>query len=385
MVLAVCCLACGDPAARDGGAPQPLDAGEDAGASRVDAGAPADADADAGAYVPEQYVDVREVDGLSLPDAIGSRTLPLLVRFAADARQPLPVVIWEHAGGYNPTGHRLGAEWSRTLARAGYLVVHIGHVAPSAQQLVELCRAAGLTLRSECVDLSLQPGGTLDEELDLNIFSSVAVARPADVRQALDALPQLAQRLAALEGITLDARRVAVAGWSGGSQAPTQLAGALRHVSASLPAYRDVDPRPVAFVALSPQGPGYSGYFAPDGGPSSWDAVRGPMLVVTGDSDEKPANTLTGPVRRLAYEHMPAGDKHLWYSHLADPLIAHGSFNLGALGESDPELLALTDGLAAVVVGFLDAKVKGLPEAQAWLSSDAPAATAPGLIDWLHP
>lgn len=353
----------------------PLDASAEQ-ALRDGGSADAGASPDAG-YVREQYVDLQRFDGLQLPRASGGRTLPMTVRWAADAPQPLPIVIWEHGGGYNPTGDRLSSDWGFTLARAGYFVIHLAHVPPNAAQLVEMCREVGVTDAGECVDLSLDGGA--DEETDANVFSSIAVARPTDVQRLIDGLATLAARVQQ-QGVTLDTTRVAVAGWSGGSQAPMQLAGALRTVSASLQEYATPDARPIAFVALSPQGPGYSGFFD-----TSWDTVRGPLLVATGEHDEKPANTLTGAIRRLAYDHLPAGgDKHLWYSRLDDPGIAHGSFNLGDLGSSDPELAALSTGLEAVVVGFCDAYVKGRPDAKAWLSGTGPTATAPGLIDWEH-
>ncbi|MBL8957869.1 MAG: hypothetical protein JNK82_44250 [Myxococcaceae bacterium] len=356
-----------DGGARDGGA---RDGGARDGGAPPDGGAPID-----GGYVGADYGDLRVFDGLNLPAASGGRTLPMRVRWSAQAPQPMPIVIWEHGGGYDPDGHRLSSEWSRTFAKAGYFVVHLAHVAPDAAQLTAMCAEVGVTDPAECDDLSLD--GMLDEETEANVFSSIAVARPTDVRRLLDGLPTLASRVLQQQGVVLDIDRVAVAGWSGGSQAPMQLAGALRTVSASLPAFASPDARPVAFVAISPQGPGYSGFFD-----TSWAGARGPLLVVTGEHDEKPANTLTGAVRRLAYDNLPPGQKHLWYSNIDDPGIAHGSFNLGDQGSTDPELMALSAGLTAVVVGFCDAYVKADPAALSWLAGTGPTAASPGLIEW---
>jgi len=316
-----------------------------------------------------QYPDLAEVTDLVLRNAPGGRQLPMLVRYPRNAAGPLPVVLWEHAGGYSQNGHEGGVAWSETFAHAGYIVVHVAHLAPSPNQLETLCDHVGITDPAECVDLSIS-GHDPDEES--NVFASIGVTRPADTRHLLDRLGFIARKFFDETGIEMDTSRVAVAGWSGGSQSSMALAGAARALSASLPDYRDPDSRPLAFIAMSPQGPGYSSFYADDTG-TSWDDVEGPMLVMTGDGDEKPANDMTGADRRLAYDYMPAGDKYLWYSTLEHEDVKHSTFNLEDATSSEADLVALSAALTSTAVAFVDAFVRDDAAAADWLASDDPA------------
>lgn len=332
---------------------------------------------------PRAFQDIREVVGMNLEGAIGGRTLPVLIRYPADAREPLPVVVWAHAGGWSATGHRSGDAWSASLARAGYAVVHVAHVPPTRAQLDAICVTVGITRRAECEDLSLTGDHDGDGTATRNTFEAIGVGRAADTRLVLDRLGGIADRFTTQTSVRLDTARVTVAGWSGGSQNPMGLAGAARDLSATLSRYTNPDPRPVAFIAISPQGPGYSGFFATAMG-SSWDAVRGPTLVMTGDGDEKPANTLTGPIRRRAFELMPTGQKYLFYSRVQNPDIAHGDFNLGGAMSGDARRVALAESLVSVALAFLDAHVRGEAGALRWLAADDARAGVSGDADWVR-
>lgn len=319
---------------------------------------------------------VETLEGLSVT-SVGGREISALLRFSPDALQPLPVVIWSHGGSYDANGHLAGTRWSVRLAMAGYAVIHVAHAAPTREQLRQICDLVGIDDPDECVDLSLTGG----EDPDGNPFTSSGVARPGDVLAVLDTLPQLAARLSERSGVMLDVDSVAVAGWSAGSQAPLQLAGARRSLSATLSDFAVSDPRPDAFLAISPQGPGYSGFYA-DEAQSSWDEVRGPTLVMTGDGDEKEANDLTGPVRRQAFENMAAGDKYLFYSTSTDPDIAHGTYNLGVDSPNDG-IERLQAGLVSAALAFLDAHLRDRPEAQLWLGGQDAVGVTQGNAEWL--
>jgi hypothetical protein len=206
------------------------------------------------------------------------------------------------------------------------------------------------------------------------------VVRPADAGRVLDTLGEIATRLAAM-GVTVDTSRVGVTGWSGGSQDPIVLAGAVRNLGALAP-YAAPDTRPRAFFGLSPQGPGRAGFVASDTA-SSWDLVRGPVLIATGDGDEKPDNPETGPHRREAWEHMPAGDKWLFYSTIDDPGISHDDFALSGIMSGDPDREALAAGLQSVAIAFLDAYVRDDAAARRWLDSDDARVIVNGRADWL--
>jgi hypothetical protein len=324
---------------------------------------------------PRAFTDLRELDEPVLPGAIGGRTLPLLIRYAADATGALPVLYWSHGGTYNNTGDQEGARWGRAFARAGYLVIHVGHVAPNRAQLDAICAEVGVPA-AQCIDENIGPG---DEDA-APTFSSIGVVRPADAARVLDSLGEIATRLATI-GVTIDTGRVAVTGWSGGSQDPIAHAGAVRHLGA-LPRYAAPDARPRAFFGLSPQGPPYAGFLATDT-VSSWDLVRGPMLIATGDGDEKPDSPMTGPIRRQAWEHMPPGDKWMFYSTIDDPEITHDDFALSGLMSGDADREALAAGLQSVAIAFLDAYVRDDADARRWLDSDDARVVMSGRVEWL--
>lgn len=334
------------------------------------------------AYTPA----VTASDFTTLPDftitsSVADRTLPVLIRYPTDATAPLGVVLWAHGGAWSNNSQNSNEDWSTVLAEAGYAVVHWSTVAPDDDQLAQMCIDAGVTDPTLCDDLSLAPEAGEDDQGD-NPFNAIAIARPGDGRTILDALPGFAAQFEGA-GIEVDFSRPVVAGWSGGSQVALQLAGATRDLAESLPPWSDPSDVPVAFIALSPQGPGFRGFYAADDG-TSWDAVRGATLVVTGDCDEKVANDLTGPIRREAYENMPAGDKRLLYSTLPKSDEAkHATFNLDGLASEDDDVLALTDALISLVVAFTDAHAREDAPAQDWLDRDDVLTMVDGSGEWL--
>ena len=349
--------------------------------------APADAMApDAGAYPctsdPCRYTSVAEgaaIETLDFEiDGFAGRRIPVRVRYSTDAPGPLPVVLWAHAGSWNDGGHTQGAEWSETFARAGYAVVHWATVLPTVDQVRAMCDGVNLPADAECRDLALDRMEG-DEAAD-NPFNSISIARAQDPIFFLNNLGALAQRIERERGVRLDPTRVAVGGWSGGSQCGVQVAGAARLVADALPPYQVEHPLPKGFLVFSPQSAPGSSFFAEPGGPSSWDAVRGPLLMMTGDGDEKPESDLTGPLRRAVFDLMPPGDKILFYSTLADPAVVHTAYNLGQLDQ--PSLRPLNAALRDTAVAFLDAYVRENARARAWLDEGHAAEVAGGAADF---
>ena len=315
---------------------------------------------DACAYVGDSR-QVSFLDGYTVTDPATTRALPLRVRFPLGVSAAVPVIIWSHGGSFNDTGHRLSGVWGDLLAAAGYAVVHLAHVYPTANAAQALCMASG-TPMGEC---------------NLTDFNPLTVARPRDVTAVISDLPALSAWLVQQGAPSLDATRVAVCGWSAGSQAPISLAGAVRQVSPSVTRFAQPDARPRAFVGLSPQGPGFSGYFAA-GTETSWDTVRAPNLIVTGEGDVKPANPdLLPSIRRQAWDLQPLGGNRflLWGTQ---QIGEHGTFNMGQgdLDEnappasSDHAVLRLQRAVASTVVAFLDAYVRARPDARSYLLSN---------------
>jgi hypothetical protein len=337
-----------------------------------DAGSPADA----GAGAPNECSDtsfdacryqgsvhtVRQLDAGTVHDPLLDRDNPIVVRAPGDAPGPFPVVVFSHGGELDDRGHLLSQVWGETIASFGYVVIHVGHTVPSRAETRRMCRLASVPI-AECTNAT---------------FAVDAVARPRDVIAILDDLPRIASLLAADGGPAIDAERIAVAGWSAGSTTGLGLAGSVREISPTVTRFRIVDERPLAFIALSPQGPGFAAYFETET-ENSWQEIDRPVLVATGDNDINPSNDgLFGIIRREAYEDLPGGglDQHLLYSHLAEGVGRHGTYNLGDLGSADPDLSRLSLALVSTAAAFLDAELRDDADAIAYLASSQPAVLA---------
>ncbi|CAN0348348.1 unnamed protein product, partial [Laminaria digitata] len=326
--------------------------------------------------------DIQEIEGLSIPSNLEGRDRPVLIRYPADASGPLPVIIWAHAGSWSSTGHKSHKRWSTLLARAGYAVVHFAVVQPNEEHLGALCDRFGVTDPSACDDRSITGPPPEDPDNFINPFHSITVVRPADGAIITKALPMLSARLEEKSGTSLDVSKTIVAGWSGGAQVSLQMAGATRILAEGIPPHSDPDDSPIAFVGLSPQGPGFSNFFANDGGPTSWDAITRPTMIMTGVGDEKPNNDLTGPDRRAVFTHMPPGDKVLFYSTDPADSITHSSFNLDGFDSDNPAAKRLSTALASAMLAFCDAHARDHQPAKDWLASDAAVSLTEGNLDW---
>lgn len=307
----------------------------------------------------------------SITDPLTGRVLPLLARVPAGSG-PFPVVVYSHGGGFLDLGHLQGTEWAEPLAHHGFLTVNVGHVSLDADAGVALCTTAQVPM-NECVPTADEDGNGM-----------IALVKSRDVVAVLDALPALKQALEMNGGPQVDLGHVAVMGWSAGSRAPLIMQGATFFPSASAPVYASPHTLPVAAVALSPTGPGYSGFFDELSG-SSWDQVRGPVLVATGDNDVKPTKPdLTGPVRRIAYERQPAdGKRWLLYSKLAQGVGGHPTYNLEDLASTDVRLQRISYALRSAVLAYFDAQLKGDAAAAAYLAS-GDVLTLAGDAEWQH-
>ena len=310
--------------------------------------------------------------GLSVTDALTGRELLLLAR-VPDGPGPFPVVVWSHGGGFNAAGHQNSVEWGEALAHHGYAVIHIAHIPLTAESAQAFCDL-GKVPPAEC--------GTSGGDEDAT--GLVALVKTRDVITVLDALPSLSDASVKAGGPAIDLTRVVVAGWSAGSRAPVVTHGAVFLPSPSAPAMTMTHSLPVAAVALSPMGPGYAGFFD-DGTSNTWQNMRGPVLMLTGDNDIKPSKPeLTGADRRIAFEKQPAdGSRWLLYSHLPPGVGSHPTFNLEDQSSSDERLSRLSRALRSSVYAFLDARVSGDAAAQAWLDGDDAKILA-GDADWVH-
>lgn len=283
--------------------------------------------------------DIVFADG-SVADATHGRSIPIRVRWAQQALAnagPLPVVVWVHGGDTDVNGRNGSREWSETLARAGFVVVHPSITPRSNTEIVALWTEFGLTV---------EQGMSCE-------FRSAYVDRPRDTSAVIDALPTLDAQFPVLTD-RLDLSRIVVAGHSYGAYTARAVAGARLDLCPSgigAPPdwpYRDVrftDPRPLAFVALSPQGPGRFSFFE-----GSFDTLLRPDFMATGRGDategEQPADRLR------SFQLIAPRGKYLLY--IDDIRATHATFNLNepAAPEFDPWL-------QSSVLAFLDAEVRG--------------------------
>ncbi len=306
-----------------------------------------------------------------------AREVKVLIRQPVGAVAPMPAVVWSHGGA---DGKRSPAtsmvEWSETTARAGYFTVSIAHTHREQDSRGRLCNAIGITVEAACRD-----------------FKFLNWDRPHDIRAVLDAMALLSTQ--EFRG-QIDIARIALGGHSAGAGGVQSVAGAKRIFVG--PPVDFSDPRPVAFLAFSPQQPGGEGFFDTrfQKEQHSWTGVRRPVLTATGDGDStcNPGPTLGGCIgdtpfgRRIGFQRMPAdGNKYHLYIHDANSF--HTLFELNAdkcgLPGVDPQRCAETiRWLSSTGLAFLDAHVRYLPDALARLQSRRIEVASGGVAEWQH-
>lgn len=265
------------------------------------------------------------------------RNVPIRIRFPRETTGPLPLILWSHGGEANDNGRTLNGTWGRTLARAGYIVVHMSHRVPTTGERIALCSEFAIALVTECLE-----------------FPEPSVNRPRDANAVLAALDGLETTYPFLSG-RIDRSRIAVAGWSGGSIAPMALAGARYRLSAGFTDVGFANPLPKVFLALSPQGPNYLGYKD-----DSWRLITRPVMIATGLGDTTPGED--APSRLIPFQRMPAGEKYQVYIRHSDS--NHGTFNL----ESDYSVF--NQWIASYALAFFDYHFYGRARPRRFLLND---------------
>jgi hypothetical protein len=304
-----------------------------------------------------------------------AREIRFLIRQPLGAPAPMPAVVWSHGGAdgkRSPTTSMV--EWSETTARAGYFTVSIAHTTRLEDSRRRLCERIGIADQRTC-----------------NHFKYLNLDRPYDIRAVLDELERLAA--GELRG-QIDLQRIAIGGHSAGAGGAQTVAGA-RRIFVGAPV-EIADPRPVAFLAFSPQQPGSEGFFDTRFGKPrhSWTDLVRPMLTATGDGDStcdpglEPGSCIgdTPFGRRIGFQRMPAsGNKYHLYLHDANTF--HTLFELNAAKcpqvDVDPQRCdELVRWLTSTGLAFLDAHVRQLPAASQWLQSPRIEQASGGVAEW---
>ena len=303
------------------------------------------------------------------------RVVHFLIRQPIGAPLPMPAVVWSHGGADGKLRPETSmVEWSETTARAGYFTISIAHEHREPDSRRRLCNAIGIADDATCT-----------------VFKYLNWDRPHDIRAVLDELERLAVGEFASQ---IDIERVAVGGHSAGSGGALSIAGAERIFVG--PPSALADPRPVAFLAFSPQQPGSEGFFDTrfDKPRHSWTDVRRAVLVATGDGDStcnpgaEPGSCIgdTPFGRRIAFQRMPAdGNKYSLYLHDADAF--HTLFELNASKCRQLDVDATKCGemvrwLSSAGLAFLDGHVRQLPAALQWLQSGRIEQASGGIAEW---
>lgn len=219
---------------------------------------------------------------------VDGAVVPLRVRVPTHPTGPCPVIIFSHGLGGSREGYwPLTEEW----ASAGFAVIQPTHVGSDTATFKE----AGLLGAKDAMRAAVTDPGVL-------------AGRPKLISRLIDLLPEIRAKLPEWSG-SFDAAHVGVAGHSFGAWTTQAVAG----VRFAIPGHSESlsDPRPLAFLAMSPNGP------SPLQPPGAWDAAIRPMLLMTGTEDRMPAFLQRGDEdrgpewREKAFTALPAGDKFL--------------------------------------------------------------------------
>ena len=268
---------------------------------------------------------------------------PLPVRVTAPrCGSDLPVIVFCHGMYGSRDGYRpLVRHW----AERGHVVVRPTHGD----------------------SLDFLPAGV---KLDPRHALSFRAARAADVSRVLDRLEEVVGAVAGL-ATRADCGRVGVGGHSLGAHT-AQLVGGMRFGDETGGWESLADPRPRAFVMLSPHD------FGVAGSATDWSPFTRPGLFVTGSEDSSPVLEHDAADRVRAYERSPVGDRYLLYARGAH----HG---LGGItdnrfrgsGPVDPPLLRIVQ---STTLAFWDAFLHHDPDAESWLRSNPLAGSTGGAV-----
>ncbi len=205
---------------------------------------------------------------LELQDKARGRTIPFQISYPQEPG-PWPVIVWSHGlFGSQDAYEPLTSYW----ASHGYVVLQPSHTDSVKRGKGDL----GKGMAANTADWANRP-----EDISFLISS-------------LAAQPGLAEGRA-------DMSHLGVGGHSFGAHTTLLLAGAEPKLHSNFS-----DPRPKAFLAISPQGEGRLLDEA------SWTGLKRPMLFISGDNDSSPGGE-KARWRLAPFHKCPAGSKYLMW------------------------------------------------------------------------
>jgi predicted dienelactone hydrolase len=303
--------------------------------------------------LPIELVEVATTDSGRIG---GPRTVNVAIRFSRMAAQPMPVVVWSHGGASGQT-NAVGAldKWATAAAEAGYLSVAIAHTPRDQASREALCASLGF------------------DAAGCATFKFLSYDRPRDISLVIDKLVAMSARPTL--PVQFDITKLAVGGHSAGAGGTLMIAGAAREINQVSTVTSD--PRPIAFLAFSPQAPGSDGMTE-----AGYGLVTRPTLIGTGRGDDDPPDTADG--RASVFDLVQPGNKARIF--VEDPTAIHTVFALETGNCTDHATLAhcedMRDWVKSAGMAFLDAHLRLRPAAIAWLASTRLATASGGVAEW---
>lgn len=292
-----------------------------------------------GEYVPNRpALEIESKTGIELPRS-DMRPLSLRVTYPK-AKGTYPLIVASH-GMYGSEDGLLPL--TEHWARSGYVVVQPTHD--------DSLRYAGAEERRAALS------GSLDHTASWK-------QRPQDIRLVLDHVKDLERKVPVVEG-KIDQGRIGVGGHSFGAWT-TQVVAGMKLLGADALGLKLADPRPRAFVVISPTGIGGQV------GKAAFADMRGPMLFVSGDNDFVRTAQETKLFRREAYDLCPAGGRYLVW--IEDAYHDFGGINgratralsgLRQIGARKPEHVEI---VKDATLAFWDSTLRDDPKAKKYLA-----------------
>jgi predicted dienelactone hydrolase len=284
-------------------------------------------------------LEVESVTDLVLRDARRGKDLQLRVSFPEDVGV-YPVIVWSHgATGSKDDYQPLVRHW----VSYGYVCIQANHSDSRA--------LAGIA----------QTGKVANRLRDW-------ANRPRDIEFILDSLDAMEAKVQGLTG-KMDKKTIGVGGHSFGAHT-AQLVGGTTTVDLNGVRSSHADPRPKAFVLISPQGKG------PQLDDESWKKLTRPFISVTGSNDwgrnGDPVDWRLDPFRLASSQ-----DKFLLYIEGA----RHDFGGIGGgvayrnAGPANPNHIAY---VKSATVAFWDAYLKEDRDARSYLSADVVSRMSQG-------
>lgn len=273
-------------------------------------------------------------EDLEVHDAARKKTLTFRATYPKGEGR-WPVIVWSHGlFGSQETYRPLVEHW----VKSGYLVLQPSHSDSVARGQGDLSKGMRANMRDWA-------------------------SRPQDISFLLDEIP----RLSSLSSHA-DMSRIGMGGHSFGAQTTVLVEGAVPTFG---PDYSD--PRPQAFIAISP--PGESRLLDS----SSWAGLTRPTLFISGDNDDN-LDGEKATWRLAPFEGSPAGQKTLlWVKNAYHNFGGMTGHLRGGAGPANADHVEL---VKAATLAFWDSELKSKPKASAAIAGGKLGGNSASSYTW---